>query len=195
MGTGNSCRACGGTTTRIAPAASSTKSRDSPGGICVRPTERLGPAIVVRDVATNLARAIGHRREDAARQDVPFDLRKPRFDLIEPRRMGRREVHTHPRVEVQKGLHLLRTADDLPLEIRAPSLTPDDENRLAPALLGALGGILDQLPIACTLQIGATAGRSFARHHVPEERLSGSRLADHAEGVVSLPNSGSNGRQ
>jgi len=61
------------------------------------------------------------------------------------------------------------------------SLTPDDENRLAPALLGALGGILDQLPIAYTLQIGTTAGRSFARHHVPEERLSGSPLTDRGD--------------
>lgn len=76
------------------------------------------------------------------------------------------------------------------------SLTPDDENRLAPALLGALGGILDQLPIAYTLQIGTTAGRSFARHHVPEERSSGSHVADHAgNGAVSVLDFGSNGRR
>ena len=76
------------------------------------------------------------------------------------------------------------------------SLTPDDENRLAPALLGALGGILDQLPIAYTLQIGTTAGRSFARHHVPEERSSGSHAADPAGGgTFSFPGPGSNGRR
>ena len=75
------------------------------------------------------------------------------------------------------------------------SLTPDDENRLAPALLGALGGILDQLPIAYTLQIGTTAGRSFARHHVPEERIRGSRLTDRAEeDAPGLP-AGNNGQR
>jgi len=76
------------------------------------------------------------------------------------------------------------------------SLTPDDENRLAPALLGALGGILDQLPIAYTLQIGTTAGKSFARHHVPEERSSGSPVGDHADDdAFGLPDYDDNGHR
>ena len=68
------------------------------------------------------------------------------------------------------------------------SLTPDDENRLAPALLGALGGILDQLPIAYTLQIGTTAGRMFSRHHVPGER-DGSHITAEAPAGLSSPGS------
>lgn len=58
------------------------------------------------------------------------------------------------------------------------SLTPDDENRLAPAVLDALGGILDQLPIAYTLQIGTTAGKSFAHNHVPDGRSAAPRPGD-----------------
>ena len=33
------------------------------------------------------------------------------------------------------------------------SLTPEDENRLAPAVMSALSGILDLLPIAYVLQV------------------------------------------
>ncbi len=47
------------------------------------------------------------------------------------------------------------------------SLTPDDENRLAPQVLNALGGVLDDLPIAYTLRIETAAGRSFSHNHVP----------------------------
>jgi len=50
------------------------------------------------------------------------------------------------------------------------SLTPDDENRLAPQLLNALGGVLDSLPIAYTLRIETTAGRAYAHNHVPSQR-------------------------
>jgi hypothetical protein len=36
------------------------------------------------DVATNLSREVSDRREDAAREQVPFDLGEPEFDLIQP---------------------------------------------------------------------------------------------------------------
>jgi len=36
----------------------------------------------VADVATDLPRQVGHRREDAARQQVAFDLRKPELDWL-----------------------------------------------------------------------------------------------------------------
>jgi len=56
----------------------------------------------------------------------------------------------------------------MPLDIRfVSSLTPDDENRLAPQVLNALGGVLDDLPIAYTLRIETAAGRSFSHNHVP----------------------------
>ena len=43
------------------------------------------------------------------------------------------------------------------------SLTADDENRFAPALLKAVGALLDQLPIAYTLRI-ETAGSQVFQH-------------------------------
>ncbi len=48
------------------------------------------------------------------------------------------------------------------------SLTPDDENRLAPALLAALGSVLDQLPIAYTLRFETVTGRTFQHGHSPD---------------------------
>ena len=40
------------------------------------------------------------------------------------------------------------------MEIRfVSSLTPEDENTFAPALLKAFGALLDQMPIAYTLRI------------------------------------------
>ncbi|MEZ5317517.1 MAG: hypothetical protein R2752_08975 [Vicinamibacterales bacterium] len=41
------------------------------------------------------------------------------------------------------------------------SLTPDDENMLAPAVLRALAGILDLLPIAYMLRIDTTDAQVY----------------------------------
>ena len=41
------------------------------------------------------------------------------------------------------------------------SLTPDDENTFAPALMKAVGAILDQFPIAYTLRLETTGGQTF----------------------------------
>ena len=49
------------------------------------------------------------------------------------------------------------------------SLTPDDEARLAPALMAALTNLLDQLPIRYTVRLETTAGKSFAHDHSPVE--------------------------
>lgn len=48
------------------------------------------------------------------------------------------------------------------------SLTPDDENRLAPGLLTAIAAVLDRLPLAYTLRFETTAGLSFQHVHTPE---------------------------
>ncbi len=48
------------------------------------------------------------------------------------------------------------------------SLTPDDENRLAPGLLTALAAVLDRLPLAYTLRVETTSGRTFQHTHSPE---------------------------
>ena len=45
------------------------------------------------------------------------------------------------------------------------SLTPDDENTFAPALLKAVGAMLDQFPIAYTLRIETTGAQVFQHTH------------------------------
>ena len=49
------------------------------------------------------------------------------------------------------------------------SLTPDDENRIAPALLAAATAVLDRLPIAYTLRFETVTGRSYQHGHSPED--------------------------
>ena len=58
-------------------------------GIAMGPLERFGVGIVGTDVAHDLAFEIVSRGEDAASDQVTLDLRKPDFDLVEPRRVGR----------------------------------------------------------------------------------------------------------
>jgi hypothetical protein len=45
------------------------------------------------------------------------------------------------------------------------SLTPDDESRLAPRVLAAIGAVLDGLPVSYSLQIETLVGRSIHRSH------------------------------
>lgn len=45
------------------------------------------------------------------------------------------------------------------------SLTPDDEDRLAPGVLQAIALLLDQLPLAYTLRIETAGGRIFQHAH------------------------------
>jgi hypothetical protein len=45
------------------------------------------------------------------------------------------------------------------------SLTAEDENAFAPALLKAVGAILDQFPIAYTLRIETTGAQVFQHSH------------------------------
>lgn len=45
------------------------------------------------------------------------------------------------------------------------SLTPDDENAFAPALLQAVGAVLDQFPIAYTIRIETTGAQVHQRAH------------------------------
>jgi hypothetical protein len=52
------------------------------------------------------------------------------------------------------------------MEIRfVSSLTPEDENLFAPALLKAVGALLDQLPIAYTIRIETTGSQVFQHTH------------------------------
>jgi hypothetical protein len=45
------------------------------------------------------------------------------------------------------------------------SLAPEDENLFAPALLQAVGALLDQLPIVYTLRIETTGSQTFQHSH------------------------------
>jgi hypothetical protein len=52
------------------------------------------------------------------------------------------------------------------MEIRfVSSLTPEDENLFAPALLKAVCALLDQLPIAYTIRIETTGSQVFQHTH------------------------------
>jgi hypothetical protein len=45
------------------------------------------------------------------------------------------------------------------------SLTPEDENAFAPALLKAVGAVLDQFPIAYTIRIETTGAEVYQYTH------------------------------
>jgi hypothetical protein len=49
------------------------------------------------------------------------------------------------------------------------SLTPEDESRLAAALLDAMGGLLDLLPIAYSIRIETAAGKRLDRTRSPQD--------------------------
>jgi hypothetical protein len=56
------------------------------------------------------------------------------------------------------------------MEIRfVSSLTAEDENLFAPALLKAVGALLDQLPIAYTVRIETTGSQVFQHTHAVTE--------------------------
>src|SRR6202790_3555440 len=72
------------------------------GSILVRPFNRSGFAIVGADIAHDFAIQIFDRSKDAASNEIALDFREPNFDLIEPRRIGRRVMNAYFRVTSQK---------------------------------------------------------------------------------------------
>lgn len=80
------------------------------------------------------------------------------------------------------------------------SLTAEDENLFAPALLRAVGALLDQLPIAYTVRIETTGALVFQHTHAvaPEEPSSqesyGSPSSPHNVSVASSPRAASPSR-
>ncbi len=57
------------------------------------------------------------------------------------------------------------------------SLTPEDEDRIAPGLLGAVGPLLDALPLAYTIRIETSNGKIFQHAHTgPEVGEQGSEV-------------------
>jgi len=78
------------------------------GGIAITPANRLRRFVVMPDVRANAAREIGDRRKDATRQQVTLDLRKPELDLVEPGRIGRREMQPDLRMIDEEAANRLR---------------------------------------------------------------------------------------
>lgn len=63
------------------------------------------------------------------------------------------------------------------MEIRFIStLTAEDEDIFAPAVLKAVSALLDQLPIAYTLRIETTGAQVFQHIHVASDSLPGSSV-------------------
>ena len=57
---------------------------DAAGGVRVFPLDRPSIGGVGVDIASEFASQVGNRGEDAARDDVAFDLSEPDLDLVEP---------------------------------------------------------------------------------------------------------------
>ena len=74
------------------------------------------------------------------------------------------------------------------MEIRfVSSLTPEDENLFAPALLKAVGALLDQLPIAYTIRIETTGSQVFQHTHTSPEPESPRDAIGAIDGAVGFP--------
>jgi hypothetical protein len=68
------------------------------------------------------------------------------------------------------------------------SLTGEDENLFAPALLKAIGAILDQLPIAYTIRIETTGAQVFQHTNAgPEERAKAAGVLEPAGASLMSP--------
>jgi hypothetical protein len=73
------------------------------------------------------------------------------------------------------------------MEIRfISSLTADDENAFAPALIKAVAALLDQLPIAYTMRVQTTGAQVFQHTHAGFDTPLGSDHASEPE-TQSVP--------
>lgn len=96
--------------------------------IGIRPLHGFRGPIVVADIAHQFPFEIVLRREDAASNHIPLDLGEPQFDLVEPGRVGGREMQTDCGMVVQEGVHLLG--------LMRREIVEDDVQRLPPRLMG-----------------------------------------------------------
>ena len=74
------------------------------------------------------------------------------------------------------------------MEIRfISSLTAEDENAFAPALLKAVSTLLDQMPIAYTVRIETTGAQVFQHTHAtPDDRRHGSSEGQNLNGSKAV---------
>jgi hypothetical protein len=74
------------------------------------------------------------------------------------------------------------------MEIRfISSLTAEDEDLFAPAVLKVVSALLDQFPIAYTIRIETTGARVFHHAHVAPDEVDQSVLENGARFVASEP--------
>lgn len=59
------------------------------------------------------------------------------------------------------------------------TLTPEDEDRLAPGLIETIGRLLDAVPIAYTLRLETASGKVYQRAHAARDVM--------APGMVESP--------
>jgi hypothetical protein len=77
--------------------------------------------------------------------------------------------------------------DRFDMDIRfVSSLTPDDENLFAPALLKAVGALLDQLPIAYTMRIETTGAQVYQHTHATANEKHGAEASTSGNGNRAL---------
>src|SRR5208282_786104 len=67
-------------------------STDAAPGVSISPAKGSGGFGVGADVFPQFAGQIGDRGKNAAGNDVTLDFRKPQLHLVQPGRVGRREV-------------------------------------------------------------------------------------------------------
>ena len=96
-------------------------------GIGVFPLDRLGSLVVLGDVAHELVVKVTGGGEDAAVDEVAFDLAEPEFDLVEPRGVGGGEVQVDVLMQGQELGH--------PLGLVSRDIVKNDVNLLARRLL------------------------------------------------------------
>jgi hypothetical protein len=65
------------------------------------------------------------------------------------------------------------------------SLTPEDENAIAPGLLTAIANILDLLPIAYSIRIDTTDGQSYHHSGLAKTDLLSDRSSVAAKALIS----------
>ena len=106
----------------------------APGGsgvkVVILPFDWLRIFVVLTDVVHEFAIQVFYRSEDAAGDHITLDAREPTFHLVEPRRVGRREVQTDVAMSVEEvgDPRRLMAADVVTDDVDFPAfgLTDDD---------------------------------------------------------------------
>src|ERR1035437_3515223 len=92
----------GAGSTHLVACRSEFVTADAAGGVRVLPLDRPSIGGVGVDVASEFASQVGNRGEDAARDDLAFDLGEPDLDLVEPGRVSGREVKPDSRMLLEE---------------------------------------------------------------------------------------------